>query len=166
MANQHGVGEVWMFGNRMNPEPQKMIPAQPSSCLHRENGSHVTQMPVPPLLGASSQGNPPGQPSSFRCVLQAARLPRALANGHRLGCLKGSCRSNVVWGGVKAVTSGVWPLSWTPLSFTCLEVEHLLIPRKWWDNSHPGFVINWHPPPNSICHVGSQAQDCQSFHVF
>ncbi|XP_043764821.1 NSFL1 cofactor p47-like [Cervus elaphus] len=46
-----------------------MIPAKLSSCLRRENGSHVTQMPVPPLLWVLSKplscarGKPNGQKS-------------------------------------------------------------------------------------------------------
>lgn len=91
--------------------PLKMIPAKSSSCLLKvKEEVHQANAGASISVGKQSKKTLQASPRSSGCMLQSVASSKGLGSGHRLKCLKGSHRSDMVRGGGsncgRAVTSG------------------------------------------------------------
>lgn len=166
MANQHGVrggggfGVVWTLMIQ-RPSLRRWLLQNRPAVFSGKMGATSSRCWCLPSVGKQSK-TLQASPHSSDIYCRQWRLPRALANGHELRCWRGSHRVTWLEGYQSSCKWALTSLMDSLIILICLEAEHLLIPRKWWNKSRPG--CGKLAPTTFHCHVEVQAQHCQSFH--
>lgn len=170
-AEGGGSVGVWEVGWTLTIQRPSLWRSLLKNCLavfSRKTGAKSRKSWCLHCCGEASKENPTAQPSLIRRYAAGNDFLQGSGSAHKLKCLRDSCISNMVWGsGSSCGKVGLDLSDGAPTSCIYLEVVPLLVSKKGCyvpeASLDCGKLV---PLPDSSCHVGSQAQCCQSLPFF